>query len=260
MNTKMIAIANQKGGVGKTTTTFNLAAALAKRGKKVLAVDLDPQSDLTKYIGFVPDGLPTVLELLDAEAHETDLDFESAIRASSENVDYIPCNGNLAGAEKALQDIPNNQKTLYFALRNQAFKQYDYILLDCLPSLEFLLVNALGAADSILVPVQAHPFALEAIAPLVQSMRRAAKYLNPQLAVEGFVLTMCERTKLTKEVADFLEENYGQAVFRTRIPRLNEAPNSTKEQKSLVSLNGRLGKAYEALADEILAKHSRESE
>lgn len=118
----------------------------------------------------------------------------------------------------------------------------------------YLLVSALAAADSVLIPVQVEPFALEAIPELVQSIRRSIKYTNPTLKIEGFLATMCKHTKLSKEVITYLNDNYGQAFFTARIPDLAEAPISTREQRSLVSMNGRLGKAYEELADELITR------
>lgn len=253
---KIIAIANQKGGVGKTTTTMSLGAALARRGKRVLLIDLDPQGNLSEYLGYEPPAVPhTINELLLGVASNLDTPAEEYIHHSaSEALDYIPATLTLSNSDMVLFAAMNRETILRRVLADEAFGGYDYILIDCLPSLGILTVNAFAAADSVLIPVQAQKFAVDGIASLLNVMQLVQRQLNPTLKLEGIVQTMCDRTHMRKAVGEALLAEYGPAVYETAISRSVEAANSTYRQQSLCSYKSKLGDEYEQLADELLAR------
>lgn len=251
---KTIAIANQKGGVGKTTTTMALGAALALKGKNVLLIDLDPQGNLSEYLSYEPDGLPTVNELL--------LSVVGAVRGSSgcihhndtEQLDYIPATLALSNSDMVLVTAMNRETVLRRALEQPEFKEYDYILIDCLPSLGILTVNAFTAADSVIVPVQAQKFAVDGLGALINVLQLVQRQINPTLRLEGIVRTMQDRTNMSKAVGAALLDEYGVLVYDTAISRSTEAANSTYRKQSLTSYSNKLGAEYEKLADELLAR------
>lgn len=216
---KILAIANQKGGVGKTTTTINLGSALAREGYKVLLVDLDPQANTTSGLGVRAPEI-TIYDLLfdDTKTHQAVTEVGS--------VSLIASNPNLAAAEVELVSEFNRERRLQNVLNNTAF---DYVLIDCPPSLGILTVNALTAATSVLIPVQAEYYALEGLSQLIDSVQRVRMALNPQLNIAGVLLTMVdERTSLSKEVLDQVKTHFGELVFSEFVPRnvrLAEAPS-----------------------------------
>ncbi|MEG1875649.1 MAG: AAA family ATPase [Angelakisella sp.] len=251
--TKIIAIANQKGGVGKTTTAMSLGAALAKRGKQVLLIDLDAQGSLSSYLGYDGTG-STVFELLLGNGLPSD-----CIRYSeAEGLDYIPATITLANADMVLVTAMNREMKLKRALSAAVFAKYEYILIDCLPSLGILTVNAFAAASSVLIPVQTQKFALDGMGSLLNTLQLVREQLNPELRLEGIVRTMVKRTNMSKAVADKLLENYGSAVFDAEISDSTEATNSSYRQQSLVSYKNKLGKEYEQLADELLKREEKQ--
>lgn len=255
MSKKVIAIANQKGGVGKTTTALNLAAGLVKAGKQVLAIDLDPQGNLTDYLAHQPDELPTISELLQQAAGNQmeDETVQSSIRQNEEGIYYIPSNILLSSADLFLAQVMCREQVLRKLLRSPAFDGYDYILIDCLPSLGILLTNALAASSSILIPVQAQKFALDGLQQLEQIYLMVRDNINPDLQIEGVLLTMADNTNMSKAVEDTLIARYGSKVYSTKIRRSVEATNSTYAQKSLVYTKGsRLGDEYNSVVAEIL--------
>lgn len=255
MNGKIIAVANQKGGVGKTTTALNIAAGLVKVDKKVLVIDLDPQGNLTDYLGHEPDERPTISELLQLAAGNQLVEDSVAmsIRTNAEGIDYIPSNILLSSADLFLSQVMCREQVLRKLLRDKVFAPYDYIIIDCLPSLGILLTNALAASTSVLIPVQTQKFALDGLRQLDQIYQMVRDNINPTLEIEGILLTMTDNTNMSKAVESILLERYADKVFRSKIHKSVEATNSTYEQKSLIATkNSRLGTEYQAVVREML--------
>lgn len=252
---KIISIANQKGGVGKTTTTMALGAALAAREKRILLIDLDPQGNLSSYLGFEPDGGATAHELIVASAAGRQLDATGCIhRSETEKLDYIPATLSLGDADSALQVAIGKERVLYRSLQAPVFAGYDYALIDCRPALDNLTLNALSASDYVVVPVQMQKFALDGLDSLFNSIRMIQQLINPSLKLGGILRTMRDNTNMSESVDKYLIQNYGDAVYDTSIRRSVEAANSTAYQKSLVSYKNKLGIEYEAFAEEFLAR------
>lgn len=252
---KIIAFANQKGGVGKTTTAINLAAALSDRGKRVLLCDFDPQGNATSGFGIDPRELKTsIYDLIVAD----EPDVKSAI-VSTKWVDLIGANVNLAGAELDLIVMENRE----FRLKNVLQKvsdQYDYVFIDCPPSLGLLTLNCLCASDSFLVPLQCEYYALEGLSQLMTTVRMVKKNMNPALTLEGVLLTMFDgRTNLSIQVVEEVKKHFPGEVFSSVVPRnvrLSEAPSHGKPITDYDRFC-RGAEAYLALADEILKKNKR---
>jgi chromosome partitioning protein len=254
---RVVAVANQKGGVGKTTTTINLAASLAASGRRVLLVDVDPQANLTSGVGQKghASAAGTVYDALTAEASVHDA-VPFVVPTGLENLSLIPADQNLTGAEIEMVALPHREerlRTLLSSVRNQ----YDYVFIDCPPSLGLLTLNALVAADAVLIPLHCEYFALEGLADLVATMRRVRAALNPNLDIEGVLLTMFdERTSLGRQVAADVREFFKDKVFRTVIPRnirLGEAP-SHGVPVIVYDVKSRGAEAYLALAREVLER------
>ncbi len=247
---KIIAITNQKGGVGKTTTCVNLCCALKMIGKRVLIVDCDPQGNATSGMGVSKSKTPGTYELLTSNADILDCIVQTPYG------DVVPANKDLSGATVKLVLQENREFILKNALQ-LVYNDYDYIFIDCPPSLALLTINALVAADSVIIPMQCEYFALEGIADLMGSIRLCKKRLNPALNIQGIVLTMYDtRTNLTQQVTAELKNYFGEKVYETAIPRsvrLSEAPSHGKPGVSYDRI-GKGSRAYMKLAYEFLAR------
>lgn len=223
---KRIAIFNQKGGVGKTTTNINLAACLALKGKKTLVLDIDPQGNTTSGLGVSKRGLEdTVYNIL----VDKDYDIRNAIiKTNVENLDLIPASVDLAGAEVELVQVDQRETALKKGLE-QIKGDYDYIFIDCPPSLGLLTINSLAAVDSVLIPIQCEFYALEGVSQLVSTIDLVKKSLNPELEIQGVILSMFDgRTNLSAQVVQEVKKYFGDKVYTTVIPRnvrLAEAPS-----------------------------------
>jgi chromosome partitioning protein len=225
---RIIAIANQKGGVGKTTTAINLAAALAKSGERTLIIDFDPQANTTAGMGLLKDSARR--SIYHGVINDAPLDT-LILSAGPDGLYLIPSEKNLVGAPLELADRPNRERTLTMKL-DPLRNQFAFIIIDCPPALDLLTLNALTAADSVLIPVQCEYFALEGVSELFDTLIRIRRSLNPRLAIEGILLTMYdERTNLSQQVRNDLKEFFGSQVFDAYIPRnvrLAEAPSHGK--------------------------------
>ena len=248
---RIIAVANQKGGVGKTTTATNLSACLAEKGKKVLAIDIDPQGNMSSALGIDKNNVEnTVYELFLSECT-----LEECLQSEVlENLSVLPSNVNLAGAEIELIGIEDRE----FILKNYIEKvrgEYDFIIIDCPPSLNTLTVNAMTTADTVLVPIQCEFFALEGLSQLIHTINLVRERLNPTLEIEGVVFTMFDaRTNLSLQVVENVKENLNQTIYKSIIPRnvrLAEAPSHGKPI-TLYDSRSAGAEAYRELADEVI--------
>ena len=250
---RIIAVANQKGGVGKTTTTINLGASLAKEGKKVLIIDADPQANATSGYGIDP-------RTMESSIYECLVDEYpmngSQVTTCVEGLDLVGSRIDLAGAELELINKPGRERVLARALES-VMPLYDFILIDCSPSLGLITVNALTAAHSVIIPVQAEYFALEGISKLLNTIRIIKSKLNPGLEIEGFLLTMYDaRLRLANQIYEELKSHFGDMVFNSVIPRnirLSEAP-SHGLPAIIYDPESRGATAHVQLARELIAK------
>ncbi len=253
--TKIIALANQKGGVGKTTTAMNIGAALQKKGKKVLLVDLDPQGNLSSYLGYEPQDKPTISELMASVINNQQFDFSQAIHHSEKNkIDYIPSTLKLSCIELSLYNALSGETVLSRILRSEAFSEYEYILIDCLPSLGILFINALSSSDSLVIPVQAQKFSLDGLSALISSYEQIKATINPDVTLSAVVATMVDSTNMAQAVVDALKQQFGKLFLNSTIRRSVEATNSTYEKKALVLGSSKLGKDYDSVAKELIEK------
>ena len=252
---KIIAVANQKGGVGKTTTTVNLSAILAKRGKKVMIIDADPQGNATSGLGIDKDDVKSLYDVL---VNEEPIE-ETLEETTMENLDVCPSNINLAGAEVELVSLISRE----YRLKEQLDKikdEYDYILIDCPPSLGLITLNAFTAADSVLIPVQCEYYALEGLGQLINTINLVKKHLNKSLEIEGAILTMYDiRTNLSNQVVKEVKKYFENKVFKTVIPRnvkLSEAPSYGM---SIIEYDSRSkgAKSYDKLVKEFLKNQEK---
>jgi chromosome partitioning protein len=256
---KSIAIFNQKGGVGKTTTNINLAACLAMKGKKVLILDIDPQGNTTSGIGVAKRNLKnTVYNILIDKNYDP---RRAIIHTNTENLDLIPASVDLAGAEVELVQIEEREKTLKIGL-DKVRDDYDYIFIDCPPSLGLLTINSLTAVDSVLIPIQCEFYALEGVSQLVSTIELVKKSLNPKLEIQGVVLSMFDgRTNLSLQVVEEVRKFFGKKVYKTAIPRnvrLSEAPSHRKPAIAY-DKESKGARAYLHLADEIIKREAKKA-
>ena len=255
----IIAVTNQKGGVGKTTSCINIAASFAFVKKKILLVDFDPQGNATMGSGINKNDVDfTITDLLIPEENEaTAEEINAAIKPTKAGFDLIPANRDLTAAEIQLLELPNKENILKNILSKVGHK-YEYIVIDCPPSLNMLTVNALVAANSVLIPIQCEYYALEGLASLIQTIEGIKKIANKDLKIEGLLRTMCDpRNKLTNEVSAQLIECFGDKVFNTSIPRNVRLAEAPSHGLTILEYDrySRGAAAYLALVGEILRRH-----
>ena len=256
-NCKVIALTNQKGGVGKTTTAVNLGVSLAQQGKKVLLIDADAQANLTMSLGYNrPDDLPVTLSTIMQDIIEDNpIDVQKSILHHGEGVDLLPSNIELSGLEVRLINAISRESVLKTCI-SEVRKNYDYVLVDCMPSLGMLTINALAAADSVVIPTQPHYLSAKGLELLLRSVSKVRRQINPPLRIDGILMTMVmPRTNISKEITATVRSAYGQKikVFDTQIPHSIRAVEATAEGKSIFAYDkgGKVAAAYEQFGKEV---------
>ena len=254
---KVIALTNQKGGVGKTTTAVNLGVGLAKQGEKVLLIDADAQANLTMALGYnKPDELSVTLStVMQNIMDKTPYDAQKGILHPAEGVDLLPSTIELSGNEAAIINA-KNRDTILKSYVNEVRKNYDYVLIDCMPSLGMFPINAMAAADSVIIPTQPHFFSAKGLEQLLRSVSMVRRNINPKLRIDGILMTMAmPRTNITKEVMETVRNAYGQKikVFDSLIPFSIHAVEATAEGRSIFAYDksGKVAAAYETFAKEV---------
>ena len=256
-NCKVIALTNQKGGVGKTRTAVNLGVSLAQQGKKVLLVDADAQANLTMSLGYPrPDDLPISLATIMQDIiDDNPIDVQNGILHHGEGVDLLPSNIELSGLEVRLINAISRERVLKTCM-SEVKKNYDYVLIDCMPSLGMLTINALAAADSVIIPTQPHYLSAKGLELLLRSVSKVRRQINPHLRIDGILMTMVmPRTNISKEVTALVKSVYGQniKVSDAQIPHSIRAVEATAEGKSIFAYdkNGKVAAAYEQFGKEV---------
>ena len=256
-NCKVIALTNQKGGVGKTTTAVNLGVSLAQQGKKVLLIDADAQANLTMSLGYNrPDDLPVTLSTIMQDIiDDKSVDVSKSILHHGEGVDLLPSNIELSGLEVRLINAISRESVLKTCV-HEVKKNYDYCLIDCMPSLGMLTINALAAADSVVIPTQPHYLSAKGLELLLRSVSKVRRQINPPLRIDGILMTMVmPRTNISKEITATVRSAYGQKikVFDTQIPHSIRAVEATAEGKSIFAYDkgGKVAAAYEQFGKEV---------
>ena len=256
-NCKVIALTNQKGGVGKTTTAVNLGVSLAQQGKKVLLIDADAQANLTMSLGYNrPDDLPVTLSTIMQDIIEDNpIDVQKSILHHGEGVDLLPSNIELSGLEVRLINAISRESVLKTCI-SEVRKNYDYVLVDCMPSLGMLTINALAAADSVVIPTQPHYLSAKGLELLLRSVSKVKRQINPSLRIDCILMTMVmPRTNISKEITATVRSAYGQKikVFDTQIPHSIRAVEATAEGKSIFAYDkgGKVAAAYEQFGKEV---------
>lgn len=264
-NCKVIAVANQKGGVGKTTTTGNLGIGLAKKGKKVLVIDADAQGSLTASLGYSePDKLEISLaDILKKIINDEEVDSRDGIVPHEEGIDLMPGNIELSALEVSLVNVMSRELILRQYI-DTVRESYDYILIDCMPSLSMITINTFACADSILIPVQAAYLPVKGLQQLIKTIGKVKRQLNPELEIEGILLTMVDtRTNYAKEIISLVTENYGSNVriFSNSIPISVRAAEISAEGVSIYQHDpkGKVASAYRALTEEVLSNEKQRS-
>ncbi len=256
---RVIAIANQKGGVSKTTTTVNLGIGLARKGKKVLVIDADPQSSLTESLGFhQTDQLEVTLSsIMEKIMEDREVGQTEGILHHAEGIDLLPCNIELSGMEASIINAMSRE-TIMKRYIDQMREYYDYILIDCMPSLGMLTINAFAASDSVLIPVQAAYLPVRGLEQLIMTISRVKKHINPSICFEGILISMVDsRTVYAREIIELVKENYGESlrIFDTMIPFSVRAAETSAAGVSIYNLypEHKVTQAYEDLTGEIIA-------